>query len=89
MYHKLRILKKLNRFLESNILCKRLLDIYPENGDVLFDMACNFLNMNDNENFLSSLQKAVKIIPSLKNKSKNNKEFEPFYNNEFFLKIVS
>ena len=26
--------------------------------------------------------------PNLKNKSKNNKEFEPFYNDEQFLKIV-
>ena len=89
LYHKLRILKKLNRFLESNVICKKLLNVYPENGDVLFDMACNFLNMNDNENFLLSLQKAVNIIPSLKIKSKNNKEFEAFHNNEKFLKIVS
>ena len=89
LYHKLRILKKLNRFLESNIICKKLLNVYPENGDVMFDMACNFLNMNDNENFLLSLQKAVNIIPSLKNKSKNNKEFEKFFTNETFVDITS
>jgi len=88
LYHKLRILKKLNKFSESNIICKKLLDIYPDNGDVLYDMASNFLKMGNNEKFLSTLQKAVCVIPNLKNKSKNNKEFEPFYNDEQFLKIV-
>ena len=88
LYHKSRILKKLNRFSESNIICKKLLSIYPDNGDVLYDMASNFLKMNDYENFLSSLQKAIKIIPNLKNKSKNNNEFKQFHNDERFLKIV-
>ena len=38
--------------------------------------------------FLSTLQKAVNAIPNLKNKSRNNKEFEQFHNDERFLKIV-
>ena len=88
LYHKSRILKKLNKFSESNVICKELLDIYPDNGDVLYDMASNFLKLEDIENFLSTLQKAVNVIPNLKNKSRNNKEFEPFYNDERFLKIV-
>ena len=88
LYHKLRILKKLNRFSESNLICKKLLNSYPENGDIMFDMASNFLNMNDNENFLLTLQKAVNIIPNLKRKSKNNKEFKQFHNDKRFLKII-
>ena len=89
LYHKLRILKKLDRFLESNVICDKLLNVYPKNGDVLYDMASNFLNMRDNEKFLLTLQKAVNEIPNLKNKSRNNKEFKQFHNNEQFLKMVS
>ena len=88
LYHKLRIFKKLNKFSESNIICKKLLGVYPDNGDVLYDMASNFLKMGDYEKFLSTLQKAINIIPNLKNKSRNNKEFEQFHNDEKFLKIV-
>jgi len=89
LYHKLRILKKLNRFSQSNIICNELLNIYPDNGDVLYDMASNFLKMGENEDFLETLQKAVNIIPNLKNKSRNNKEFKYFHNDKKFLKIVS
>jgi len=88
LYHKLRILKKLDRFSESNIICKELLNIYPDNGDVLYDMASNFLKMGDDEKFLVTLEKAVNIIPNLKRKSKNNKEFKQFRNDERFLKII-
>ena len=88
LYHKSRILKKLNKFSESNVICKGLLNIYPDNGDVLYDMASNFLKLEDIENFLLTLQKAIHVIPNLKNKSRNNKEFEPFYNDKRFLKIV-
>ena len=43
-------------------------------------MASNFLKMGDDEKFLVTLEKAVNIIPNLKRKSKNNKEFKQFYN---------
>ena len=88
LYHKLRILKKLCKFQESNLICKKLLDVYPDNGDILYDMSANFLKMNDIEKFLSTLQKAINAIPNLKNKSKNNKEFVQFHNDNRFLKIV-
>ena len=88
LYHKLRILKKLYKFQESNLICKKLLDVYPDNGDILYDMSANFLKMNDIEKFLSTLQKAINAIPNLKNKSKNNKEFVQFHNDNRFLKIV-
>ena len=52
LYHKLRIFKKLNRFSESNMICNKLLKIYPDNGDVLYDMASNFLKMDEYEKFL-------------------------------------
>ena len=89
LYHKLRIFQKLDRFVESNSICTKLLNIYPENGDILYDMASNFLKLNDIEQFFTSLQKAVNVMPSLKNKSKNNNEFEEFFRNERFMNIVS
>ena len=89
LYHKLRILKKLNKFSESNSICIKLLDIYPENGDVLYDMASNFLKLNNVEQFLKFLQKAVNVMPNLKNKSKNNKEFEKVFTDERFVNIIS
>ena len=45
--------------------------------------------MGENEDFLTTLQKAVNVIPNLKNKSRNNIEFKQFHNDEQFLKIVS
>ena len=52
-------------------------------------MASNFLKLGDEEQFLNSLQKAVNALPNLKNKSKQNKEFEAFFRDERFLNIVS
>ncbi len=89
LYHKLRILKKLDRFAESNTICMKLVDIYPENGEVLYEMASNFLKLGDKEQFFNSLQKAVNALPNLKNKSKQNKEFEEFFRDKRFMNIVS
>ena len=89
LYHKLRILKRLNRFAESNTICMKLADIYPENGEVLYEMASNFLKLGDEEQFFNLLRKAVNALPNLKNKSKQNKEFEEFFRDERFLNIVS
>ena len=52
--------------------------------DVLYDVASNFLKLNNIEQFLKFLQKAVNVMPNLKNKSKNNKEFEKVFTNERF-----
>ena len=82
-------LKKLNRFAESNTICMKLADIYPENGEVLYEMASNFLKLGDKEQFFNLLQKAVNALPNLKNKSKQNKEFEQFFTDERFVDIVS
>ena len=67
----------------------KLADIYPENGEVLYEMASNFLKLGDVEQFFNLLQKAVNALPNLKNKSKQNKEFEEFFRDERFLNIVS
>ena len=67
----------------------KLVDIYPENGEVLYEMASNFLKLGDEEQFLNLLQKAVNALPNLKNKSRQNKEFEEFFRDERFLNIVS
>ena len=87
--HKLRILKKLDRFTESNTICMKLIEIYPESGEVLYEMASNFLKLGNIEQFFIYLQKAVNVLPNLKNKSKQNKEFEQFFTNERFVDIVS
>jgi tetratricopeptide (TPR) repeat protein len=89
LYHKLRILKKLGKFLESNLLCQKILRTYPNNGDVLYDMASNFLNMNMIDDFFRILEKAVSVMPNLKNKCKSNKEFKQFHANKRFLDIIS
>ena len=85
----MRILKKLDRFKESNEICTKIISVYPENGEVLYDMASNFLKLGNIEQFLNSLKKAVLVLPSLKNKSKQNKEFENFFSDERFMDIVS
>ena len=52
-------------------------------------MASNFLKLGNIEQFLNSLKKAVIVLPNLKNKSKQNKEFENFFSDERFMDIVS
>jgi len=84
----MRILKKLGKFSESNIICNILLNDYPKNGEILYDKASNFLKIGDEINFFSTLEKAITLMPNLKNKSKNNVEFEKFHNNDRFLKII-
>ena len=76
-------------FSESNKICIKLLNIYPENSDILYDAASNFLKLDDTENFLTYLQKAVNVAPNLKNKSKHNKEFEKIFTNKRFMNIIS
>ena len=48
-----------------------------------------FLKLNNIEQFLKFLEKAVNIMPNLKNKSKNNKEFEKVFTNDRFVDITS
>ena len=38
LYHKLRLLKKLKKFVESNEICEKILKKYPSNQDVLNEL---------------------------------------------------
>ena len=34
LYHKLRLLKKLNKIQESNKICEKILEVYPSNTEI-------------------------------------------------------
>ena len=48
-----------------------------------------YTKTGDEEQIFNLLRKAVNALPNLKNKSKQNKEFEEFFRDERFLNIVS
>ena len=72
----------------------------PTSGEYLFDGISVTGNSEDLTTFrrknvgyvfqfFNLLQKAVNALPNLKNKSKQNKEFEQFFTDERFVDIVS
>ena len=88
LYHKLRILHELKEFDESLKICDKILTLYPNNGDVLFDKAINLALLDKNEGSIESLDAAIKISNKFKVKAKNNKSFKKLGKNQNFKKLV-
>ena len=61
MYHKLRILKTMKRYEESIKICDKILQSYPNNGDVLFDKATNLALLGRDDECLESLNLLINI----------------------------
>ena len=88
MYHKLRILFLLGNFDESIKICNQILNVYPNNGDVLFDKACNLASLKKTNDCLKSLNLAIQISNEFKVKAINNTTFQSLQNNQDFLQLI-
>jgi len=88
LYHKERILFSMQNFDESISCCNKILDDYPENGDVLFDKSCNFVMLSKNDEALDLLEHAIAQSIQYKIKAKKSKLFEKFLDNPRFQKII-
>ena len=89
LYHKLRILYSLKKYEQSLKICDKILLLYPNNGDVLFDKACNLVSLDRNEECLFSLTAAIKISNKFKLKAKKNKLFKKLEKNHVFMNLTT
>ena len=88
LYHKLRILRSLKKFEKSLSICHKILNVYPNNGDVLFDKAENLICLGKTSECLESLKASIVISSEFKIKAKNNTSFDVLGKNHQFLEIV-
>jgi len=78
----------MKNFDESLSCCNKILDDYPENGDVLFDKSCNFVMLSKNDEALDLLEHAIAQGKQYKIKAKKSKVFEKLLDNPRFKKII-
>ena len=63
----------MKKFTESIEICNTILELYPNNADVLFDKSCNYALLNDYPNCLKNLKMAINISNKFKINSRKNK----------------
>ena len=88
LYHKLRILYSMKKFKESINICDKLLELYPNNGDVLFDKACNYAAIGEKTSCILNLKLAIDVSSKFKINAKKNNVFESLRNDGKFLELV-
>jgi len=79
----------LEKFNDSISCCNRILDNYPNNGDVLFDKSCNLVMLSQLDQALDVLQHAISQDVKYKSKAKKSKSFEKLIHNTKFEKLVT
>jgi tetratricopeptide (TPR) repeat protein len=88
LYHKERILFSMNKFDESISCCNSILEDYPDNGDVLFDKASNYVMLSNYDSALDLLEHAISKGIQYKIKAKKSKSFENLSNNTRFQNLL-
>ena len=88
LYHKLRILYSMKKFKESINICDKLLELYPDNGDLLFDKSCNYAALGETSSCMLNLKLAIGISSKFKLNAKKNNVFESLKKQEAFLELV-
>ena len=83
-----RILKSLKRYDESMKVCDRILRMYPNNTDILFEKASNLLYLGKNNECLEFLNSVTNMSNKFKIKIRNSKLFEQLQKNENFVKLL-
>ena len=66
-----------------------ILENHPENGEVLFDKAASLAMLNNIDDSLDILAKAVGASQQFRIKAKGHKAFVKLYDNTRFLQLVS
>ncbi len=62
---------------------------YPDNGDVLFDKACNLVMLSQTNEALDSLEKSISQGTQYKLKAKKSKFFENLTDDPRFQSLIS
>ena len=78
----------LKKYEESIEICDKILDIYPNNSDVLYDKATNLILLGKTENCLKVLNLTIQISKKFKVKAKNSKSFHVLHKNPDFIKLI-
>ncbi|KAG2474088.1 MAG: TPR repeat domain containing protein [Nitrosopumilales archaeon] len=89
LYHKERILYSLGRYDESILCCNKILQDYPENGDVLFDKSISLTLLDKFDESITNLEKAIRSGNQFKIKAKKNKAFQKLLENQRFQEVVN
>ena len=79
----------MKKFNESISCCNCILEDYPDNGDVLFDKACNFAMLSNFDDALNLLENVISQGIQYKIKAKKSKSFENLSNNVRFQNLIS
>jgi tetratricopeptide (TPR) repeat protein len=79
----------MKKFDESISCCNRILQDYPDNGDVLFDKASNFAMLSNFDNALDLLERAIFQGIQYKIKAKKSKSFEHLSSNIRFQNLIN
>jgi len=88
LYHKERILFSMNKFDESISCCNSILEDYPDNGDVLFDKASNYVMLPNYDSALDLLEHAISKGIQYKIKAKKSKSFKNLSDNVRFQNLL-
>ena len=88
LYHKLRILYSMKKFNESINICDQLLELYPNNGDVLFDKSCNYAELGEILPSMLNLKLAIDVSSKFKINAKKNNVFESLKEQKAFQELV-
>ena len=78
----------MKKFRESINICDKLLELYPNNGDVLFDKSCNFAALGETLSCISNLKLAISISSKFKVNAKKNNVFESLKEQKAFQELV-
>ena len=78
----------MGRFDDSLFCCNKILNDYPNNGDVLFDKSCNFAMLLKFDDSLNILERAISQEIKFKIKAKKSKSFEKLFENPKFQKLT-
>ena len=79
----------MKEFQESIDCCNKILMDYPNNGDVLFDKACNLSMLSQIDETLENLKKAISQGVQYKVKAQKSKFFENLKENQQFQNLIS
>ena len=78
----------LKKFNESIICCDRILENYPNNGDVLYDKSCNLVMLSEIDEGLDTLEKAIVQGIQYKIKAKKSSSFVKLMNDKRFQQMI-
>jgi len=78
----------IEQFDESVDICNKILNVYPNNGEILFDKAVNLAYLGKISACLESLKLSIQISDEFKIKAKNSSSFDGLEKNHQFLEII-